>query len=258
MAIAYQWHCPTAFIVALARACRTFKELALGMIRAELEDSTPLVQYLSGVKSKRVRQFRLFVVQRIIGDEISCRSTHLKSGSNNPSGTSFWAMHVVASTKRFVGFDERTLDLQPPQVHQCNTSQDGSNVVSMQNLLPYDITFDYLRPLAASANINSIILDFPCGVHLNERESLGLASASSHLERFEVARNHDCTTSSPIMPWSFLQLSERCSPFECSFSCSISVVTQILPEHIHSPPHLPHRRIVYRGSRRFLSRRTLP
>ena len=78
------------------------------------------------------------------------------------------------------------------------------------NSPPYYITFDRLRPLTVFANIQSITLDIPCGVDLNERELLVLASSWPHLEIFEVGEDYDWATSSGITPEGFLQLLERC------------------------------------------------
>lgn len=81
---------------------------------------------------------------------------------------------------------------------------------SLPSLPPHHITFDCLCPLTAFVNITSIILDIPCGVDLNEREFLSLASSWPHLERFEVGKDYDWTASSAITPGGFLQLLERC------------------------------------------------
>ena len=84
------------------------------------------------------------------------------------------------------------------------------SIISMTNSPPYYITFDRLRPLTVFVNIKSITLDIPCGVDLNERELLTLASSWPHLEEFEVCKDYDWATSSGITPEGFLQLLERC------------------------------------------------
>ena len=71
-------------------------------------------------------------------------------------------------------------------------------------------TVDRLRPLTVFVNIKSIVLNMPCGMDLNERELLCLASSWPHLEIFEVGKNYDWTPSSALTPGGFLQLLERC------------------------------------------------
>ena len=85
--------------------------------------------------------------------------------------------------------------------------KDGSMILTSPL---FHVTFDRLRPLTVFANIEYITLDIPCGVDLNERELLSLASAWPHLEVFEVATDHDWTPSSAITVAGFLKLLERC------------------------------------------------
>ena len=79
-----------------------------------------------------------------------------------------------------------------------------------EDLPPYYITFDYLRPLTVFANISVITVDLGCGVDLNERELLCLASSWPRLEYFSVCSHQHWTASSGITPGGFVQLLERC------------------------------------------------
>ncbi|KAI9573132.1 hypothetical protein HD554DRAFT_1150336 [Boletus coccyginus] len=82
--------------------------------------------------------------------------------------------------------------------------------VPLENTALYHITFKHLRPLTAFRNIKSIRFYMPCGVHLNERELLRLASSWLHLEVFQTAvEDHDWPETSAITPGGFLQLLER-------------------------------------------------
>ena len=81
---------------------------------------------------------------------------------------------------------------------------------SVANSPLYNITFERLRPLMVFVNIQSIALHIPCGVDLNERELLILASSWPQLETFELGEDYDWATSSGITPEGFLQLLERC------------------------------------------------
>ena len=90
------------------------------------------------------------------------------------------------------------------------SNESKSVIPSVENSPPHYITFDRLRPLTVFVNIQSITLDIPCGVDLNERELLTLASSWPHLEKFEVGEDSDWPTSSAITPEGFLQLLERC------------------------------------------------
>ena len=86
----------------------------------------------------------------------------------------------------------------------------STTVISTDNSLSYYLTFEGLGPLTSFVNIQSIILDLPCGTDLNQRELLSLASSWPRLEHFEVARNRDWTSQSAITPAGFVQLLERC------------------------------------------------
>ncbi|KAI9567238.1 hypothetical protein HD554DRAFT_1011308 [Boletus coccyginus] len=86
----------------------------------------------------------------------------------------------------------------------------SSDSESDDDFPPYYITFDHLRPLTVFANIRSISIDICCGVDLNERELLSLASSWPRLERFSVCDHHHWTPSSGITPSGFVQLLERC------------------------------------------------
>ncbi|KAI9567220.1 hypothetical protein HD554DRAFT_1008873 [Boletus coccyginus] len=96
------------------------------------------------------------------------------------------------------------------------------NEIPLEDASPYYITFDHLRPLTVFLNIKSITLDIPCGIHLNERELLRLASSWPHLEHFEVDESVSWPESSAITPGGFLQLLERCRSlrvFYFKFDC---------------------------------------
>ena len=83
-------------VAALARTCKTFKEPALDMIWAELDDLTPLVRCLSEaswVESEGVRRYELYI--DVYSDEIPCRSIHSRNASSRRSGRSFWVMPIA-------------------------------------------------------------------------------------------------------------------------------------------------------------------
>jgi len=80
----------------------------------------------------------------------------------------------------------------------------------VEDLPPYYVTFDHLRPLTVFANILVILIDLGCGVDLNERELLCLASSWPRLNSFSVCSNQHWTASSGITPGGFVQLLERC------------------------------------------------
>jgi len=67
---------------------------------------------------------------------------------------------------------------------------DGRNEITLENASLYNITSDHLRPLTAFLNIKSILLDMPCGAHLNERDFLRLASSWPHMEKFEMGQEY--------------------------------------------------------------------
>ena len=81
-----------------------------------------------------------------------------------------------------------------------------------EDLPPYYITFDHLRPLTVFANIHvlCIHLDLSCGVDLNERELLCLASSWPRLECLSVCSHQHWTASSGVTPGGFVQLLESC------------------------------------------------
>ncbi|KAF8552920.1 hypothetical protein OG21DRAFT_1510909 [Imleria badia] len=85
---------------------------------------------------------------------------------------------------------------------------DDSEVV--EDYIPYHITFDHLHPLTAFVNIRSINVDICCGVDLNERELLRLASSWPYLEHFLVCDYKHWTASSAITPGGFVQLLGEC------------------------------------------------
>ena len=90
-------------------------------------------------------------------------------------------------------------------------SEQNDPGIPVEDASPYNITFDHLRPLTVFQNIKTILLDVECGVDLNERELLRLASSWPHLEHFEVGgEEHSWRESSAITPGGFLQLLERC------------------------------------------------
>ncbi|KAI9567216.1 hypothetical protein HD554DRAFT_1008723 [Boletus coccyginus] len=90
-------------------------------------------------------------------------------------------------------------------------SESSSSISEIgEDLPPYYITFDHLRPLTVFANILTIDVDLGCGVDLNERELLCLASSWPRLECFSVCSRQHWTASSGITPGGFVQLLERC------------------------------------------------
>jgi len=82
-----------------------------------------------------------------------------------------------------------------------------------EDLPPYYMTFDHLRPLTVFSNAQVINVSPGCGVDLNERELLRLASSWPHLKHFSLCSPH-WTTSSGITPGGFVQLLERCRSLE--------------------------------------------
>ncbi|KAI9567236.1 hypothetical protein HD554DRAFT_1010566 [Boletus coccyginus] len=91
---------------------------------------------------------------------------------------------------------------------------DPSALVSEINgdLPPYYIIFNHLRPLTVFANLRILCINvnLRCGVDLNERELLCLASSWPRLECFAVRSYQLWTASSGITPGGFVQLLERC------------------------------------------------
>ena len=92
--------------------------------------------------------------------------------------------------------------------------QNQSDGIALASAPPYYITFDRLHPLTVFINIKSITLDIPCGVDLNERELLCLASSWPHLETFEVGEDYDWAPSNALTPGGFLKLLERCKSLQ--------------------------------------------
>ncbi|KAF8552926.1 hypothetical protein OG21DRAFT_1485837 [Imleria badia] len=79
-----------------------------------------------------------------------------------------------------------------------------------EDLPPYHIKFQHLRPLTVFANIRMLHLMIPCGVDLNERELLRLASSWPHLEVFALGEEELYPASSSITPGGFVQLLGLC------------------------------------------------
>ncbi|KAI9574109.1 hypothetical protein HD554DRAFT_2309665 [Boletus coccyginus] len=82
---------------------------------------------------------------------------------------------------------------------------------------PYYITFDHLRPLTVFANIRILCIrvDLYCGVDLNERELLCLASSWPRLISLSVSSRQHWPASSGITPGGFVQLLDRCRSLKC-------------------------------------------
>ena len=129
---------------------------------------------------------------------------------------------------------------------------------------PYYITFDHLHPLTVFANILVIDVSLCCGVDLNERELLCLASSWPRLKSFSVCSNQHWTASSGVTPGGFVQLLESCRSLQSlHIMFNTRGYTEIPQGHpwsgrIPSPPDLPHRRKIYQCSRCFLPCRTVP
>ena len=100
----------------------------------------------------------------------------------------------------FVSLQEACTHASLSELSLVVFDNDGRDEILLENGSPYYLTFDRLRPLTVFVNIISIVLDIPCGVDLNEREFLRLASSWPHLEKFRVGGDHDWTPSSAITP----------------------------------------------------------